>query len=224
MTRLNLLVLIFVVVSCKNENDPAKIYEGIIEYDIAYSNDSSSSLPIRLLPKKMILQFNRHYASYKIEDMMGIFCITNITDLSSHTHVSTVKMFNSKYRYESGSDEMPVFFKPQSIYYSKETEDTTTLAGVCCYKSVITDIKERRNFVVAYSNNFLIKQPNVNTPYRDINGVLMKFEIDLGKMKLHLTAKKIIPSKINDKIFKIHDDYKAIPQKKMREIIATMIR
>jgi hypothetical protein len=224
MIRLILLAQVLVFISCKDNKEHYKINEGIIEYDIAYSSDSGNAIPIQFLPKKMILRFNQDYASYKIEDMMGIFIITYVTNLTKHTHVSTIKLLNNKYKYESSNDEVPVFFRPESIFMIKETDDTATFAGISCFKSIITDIKERRKFEIAYSNDFIIKHPNINTPYRDIEGVLMKFEIDLGKMRLNLTARKVIRTKINNKVFRIDKDYKAITHERMREIIATMLR
>jgi hypothetical protein len=190
MIKLLPFALILVFISCKNEKDLNKIYEGIIEYDITYSSDSETTVPVQFLPKKMIMHFNQHYASYRIEDMMGVFCITNTTNISKHTHVSTIKIFNNKYRYEGKREEVPVFFRPESVFLVREIEDTVTLAGVECNKSIITDLKARRKFDVAYSRDFFIKNPNINTPYSDIQGILMKFEIDLGKTRLTLTAKK----------------------------------
>jgi hypothetical protein len=156
--------------------------------------------------------------------MMGVFCITNTTNISKHTHVSTIKIFNNKYRYEGKREEVPVFFRPESVFIVKNTEDTITLAGIECSKSVITDLKARRKFDIAYSKDFFIKNTNINTPYSDIQGILMKFEIDLGKTRLTLTAKKITPSRVNNQIFRIPDEYKMINEEKMREIIATMLR
>lgn len=223
MIRLIPIAFILVLFSCKNEKDLNKIYEGIIEYDISYSGDSTPGIPVQLLPKKMILQFNQHFAAYKIEDGMGVFSITNTTNIEKRTHVSTIKFLDKKYKYTGKKEEVPVFFRPESIFLTKETEDTTTLAGVPCNKSIITDLKRRRKFEVAYSDEFSIKDPNINTPYCDISGILMKFEIDLGKTTLTLTAKKITPSRVSNHMFRINKDYKEINEAKMREIIASLL-
>lgn len=224
MKRLIPFVLILFLYSCKNEKDFNKITEGIIEYEIHYSCDSASMVPVQFLPKTMVMRFNQNHASYRIEDMMGIFCITNITNLSRRTHISTIKIFDKKYKYEGKKGEVPVFFKQDALYAVEQLNDTVTVAGVACNKSIVTDIKERRKFEVDYSNEFVIKHPNINTPYSDIDGILMKFEIDLGKMRLGLTAKKIIPSSVNNSSFNVSDEYKEINQEKMRDIIATMLQ
>lgn len=224
MKRLIPFALILFIFSCRNEKDFNKITEGIIEYDIHYSCDSSSMVPVQFLPRTMVLQFNQNHASYKIEDIMGIFCITNITNLSRRTHISTIKIFDKKYKYEGSRGEVPVFFKPESLYAVEMINDTITLAGVECTRSMVTDIKERRKFEVDYSDEFVIKHPNINTPYADIDGILMKFEIDLGKMRLELTAKKITPTSVNNASFDVSDEYKDINEEKMRDIIATMLQ
>jgi hypothetical protein len=219
-----LIIFSLFVLSCKNKNDFNKISEGAIEYDISYSSDSSSSVPLQFLPKTMVLSFNEQYASYKIEDMMGVFCITNITNLEKRTHLSTIKIFNKKFKYQGNKQEVPVFFQPGANFAITPLKDTVVLAGVKCNKCRVTNMQQRRNFDVLFSNDFYIKHPNINTPYTDIDGVLMCFEIDLGKMRLTLTAKKVIPSSVNDKTFTVDDEYKSISQEQMREIIATMLR
>lgn len=216
-----ILLLLF---SCKTDRDFNKISEGTIEYDITYFSDSASSVPEQFLPKTMLLQFNQNYASYKIEDIMGIFCITNITNLTKRNHVSTIKLFNNKYKYIGKKQELPVFFQPKSLFVVQETDDTVTLAGLLCQKSIVTDVNGRRKFDIAYSDKFIIKHPNINTPYSDINGMLMKFEIDLGNMRLTLKAKKVTRGPVKNKTFRIDEEYKNISESKMREIIATMIR
>jgi hypothetical protein len=223
MTRVILFTFVLIFTACQNERDLNKIYEGIIEYDIAYSSDSSD-LPMQFLPRKMILLFNKNYASYKIEDMMGVFSITNTTDMLRHTHVSTVKFFNNKYRYDGKKEETPVFFNPESVFQIKDTQDTTIMAGVPCLRSWITDTREKRTFQVAYSDEFSIKHPNFNTPYKNIRGILMKFEIDLGRMRLELTAHRVIPGRINSKMFLDTNEYRPITRDKMQEIIASMLR
>jgi hypothetical protein len=171
----------------------------------------------------MIFQFNKNYAAYKI-DLMGMFCISNVTNLSKRTHTATIKLFNNKYKYAGGKNENPVFFRPESTFLIKETTDTSTIAGLPCHKTVITDLKGRRKFDVMYTDKFLIETPNTNTPYNEIKGILMKFEIDLGSMRLTLKAKKIIPCPVKNSEFKIADDYMNISQSKMRDIIGKMLQ
>lgn len=222
MNKLIPFALFFVVLSCKNK-DVTKISEGIIEYDITYFSDSAYKIPEQFLPKTMIFQFNQNYASYKI-DLMGMFCITNITNLSKRTHTSVIKLFNNKYKYAGSKNENPVFFKPGTSFLIKETDDTLAMAGLPCRKTIITDLKCRRKFDVVYTDKFRIETPNINTPYSEIDGILMKFEIDLGTMRMTLKAKKVTPGPVKNSEFKVADDYMNISQTKMREIIGKMLQ
>lgn len=220
-----LIVLLFAVVmfSCHKGEKASKIAEGIIEYSISYSSDSVSSVPLQFLPKKMILQFNKDFASYQI-NLMDVFCITNITNLNKKTHTATFKMFNSKFRYEGRKGEYPIFFAPNTQFAILTQQDTLSLAGRNCYKAIVSDVNKLRNFQVYYTNDFEVSHPNTNTPYSDIPGVLMNFEIDLGRLRLTVIAKKVIVTPVDASVFQIDESYKPINQDKMRKIIDDLVR
>ena len=76
-----IMISFFLLIQCSDVIEKDKLTEGIIEYDIAYVNNSDRSFPLQLLPKTMELKFNRNYAAYTIKDRVGLFSISIITNL-----------------------------------------------------------------------------------------------------------------------------------------------
>ena len=83
-----LLMLGMICGGCKSSVFTDNIKEGIIQYNINYTNNSGRNFPVQLLPKTMELRFNTHFVSFEIEDRVGLFSIRNINDLSSKKHLT----------------------------------------------------------------------------------------------------------------------------------------
>jgi len=72
-----------------------------------------------------------------------------------------------------------VLFDSMDDMEIKETNETMTIAGLNCKKAVITLPSSNLTFDVYYTNDIELKRPNQNNPYRLIEGVLVKFELQL---------------------------------------------
>jgi hypothetical protein len=218
------LVFSTFLINCHNNIINEKLKEGSILYDITYFNTSDRNFPPQFLPNTMELKFNKNYASYTIEDRVGLFSISNITDLKKHSHLTLIKVFNKKYAYKGTRSEIPVFFEASaSTYYVNFLPDTLKLAGISCKRASVTDTKSHKNYDIAYTSNIAVANPNENTPYKDIDGLLMKFVLQMKNLRMVLTAKKYEKKQTNDKEFIIPEGYKFITKKQMEEIITTLL-
>lgn len=217
------LFIISLFTECRSSTEKNQMSEGVIEYDIHYVNNSGRNFPIQLLPKVMYFTFNRNFAEYSIEDRVGLFAIKIITDLKSHQHLTLIKVFDKKCVYKDNGKETPVFFKPDIHYkFTKTTPDTLRIGGMLCYKTILTDPETSLSVPVAYTLAD-IKNPNYNTPYEAVNGILMEFNLQMKSLDMKLEAKKIEHKVIDDKEFEVPGSYKAISRTRMEEIITTLL-
>ena len=220
---LGVLVMLFFLQGCSSSGINTKVDQGTIIFDIAYTNNSGRSFPIQLLPKTIELKFNRNYASYTIEDRVGLFSICNILNLSTRKNITLIKVFDKKYVYQGLKHETPIFFKNSEPYDVKFLSDTQRLAGILCKKATITDKELSKSYDVLYSSNIHIDDLNANTPYSKIKGLLLHFGIQMKNLDMKLTAKKINQQEIKDQEFQIPDGYKLISKAQMEEIINTLL-
>ena len=95
-----LLMLSIFSSGCRSSVFTDNIKEGIIQYNINYTNNSGRNFPVQLLPKTMELRFNKHFVSFEIEDRVGLFSIRNINDLLNKKHLTLIKVFDKKYAYK----------------------------------------------------------------------------------------------------------------------------
>lgn len=215
--------ILFTGISCSHQGFKEKINEGVIIYDITYKNNSGQSFPIQLLPKTLEMKFNENYVAYTIEDRVGLFSISNITDLNNRRHRTLIKVFDKRYVYQGDTKEPPVFFKSNAPFDVEYSSDTCRLAGILCKKAFLTDASTSQIFVVLYSSESGIRNPNYNTPYGKINGLLMQFGIQMKNLDMRLTAKKFNEKDVSDDEFIIPEEYKHINKEQMEEIINTLL-
>ena len=214
------MVILF---GCSSRGVKDKLDQGIITFDIDYINNSGKNFPIQLLPKTIEMKFNPNYASYTIEDRVGLFSISNILNLKSHKNLTLIKVFDKKYVYKGQKDETPIFFKNSNPYDIKFLTDTCRVAGVLCKKASFTDKESLKTYDIFYTSNIQIRDPNANTPYVKIKGLLLQFGIQMKNLDMKLTAKKIDSKEIKDQEFIVPDSYKVISKNHMEEIINTLL-
>lgn len=207
----------------KHNNKGDKVSEGIIQYDITYSNRSGQNFPFQLLPKVMELKFNEDFSSYTLEDRLGLFSISNILDFSKRQHITLIKVFDKKYVYRGKKGEASVLFDSSVNYEMKYLEDTARLIGYLCKTVSIKDLQSRQNFQILYSHTIGNNKPNANTPYESVDGMLLDFRLVLKNLEMHLKAKSVEQKKIKDNAFDVPKEYKEISRKKMEEILTTIL-
>jgi len=177
---------------------------------------------MQLLPKTMDFKFNRNFASYSLQDRVGLFAITIIINLQKHNHITMIKVFDKKYLYQSDRKETPIFFNPETKYSIKFSNDTIRLAGILCKNATVTEIQTNKNFNVSYTM-IDVKYPNLGTPYEKIDGLLMDFHLQMKNLAMKLTANKVEEKVINEDDFRIPKGYKLISKKQMEDIFTTLL-
>ena len=182
--------------SCNSNEINSKVDEGVIEYEISYLN-TSRHFPVQLLPKVMKMEFNRNYTSYTIEDRLGLFIISNIIDLKERKHTTLIKVFDKKYVYSGDRKEPPILFDNSVKYDVNYIDDTSRIIGILCNKALVNEHDSKKNFDVLYTNQVGVNNPNINTPYEAIDGMLMNFKLKLKSLDMQLPKKSFEKSVLN---------------------------
>lgn len=217
------LCFIFVSIGCDNKDNNKQISQGIIQFDISYNNRSDKKFPVQLMPKTMELKFNKDFSSYTIEDRLGLFSIKNILSYNNRNHITLIKFFDKKYVYSGTLKEPPLLFNSSVDYKVTYFDDTSRLAGFLCRKAVVTDKLTNSDFDIFYTSNIIISKPNINTPYKAIDGMLLGFRLNIKTLDMQLKAKKFEHKIVKNDQFEIPKDYKPITRKQMEEIITTIL-
>ncbi|MFH1004917.1 MAG: hypothetical protein V1781_05420 [Bacteroidota bacterium] len=195
------------------------ISEGVIEYDITYPKLDPKNMMVSGMPDKAYLRFKNDNILNDMSGMMGLICITYISNYTDKSVTQALNLIGKKYASNISPDEL----KQSNESYIAEITDgknTQTIAGFKCKES-IAKLKNGENVHVYSTDDIMIKNSNWSNPYYKINGVLMDFQIERYGITMHLVCKQVLQQKIDDSIFKISSDssYKKIPFAKLEGIL-----
>ena len=183
-------LLMLILFGCK-KHEPSGIYDnGRIEYRITYLENNSNQISPNLLPKKMKLEFNQDYSINIIEGFMGVFKLNNITYFRHKRCSTLLEVLNKNYVYLGKRGEEMCCFENMNDMTIESTAETRTIAGLDCNKAIVSLGESGESFEVFYTNEIKLEDPNMTNPYKQIDGVLLEFQLSLSGLKMKFTAEK----------------------------------
>jgi len=194
------------------------ISEGVIEFEITYPETDAGDLMAGILPGEMTLKFKDNKTIGELSSM-GIFTTSVIAYPDSRKVAQLVKIMTKKYVLMLDSAEVKDLYSElpeMTIHFVDETKE---IAGYKCKKAIITfknNIKEE--FSVYYTNDIEIENSNWCTPFYEIDGVLLEYQVRKYNIEMRLTATRVINLTVDDSEFEIPPDYNKITQEEMNQI------
>jgi GLPGLI family protein len=135
-------------------------------------------------------------------------------------NITLLKVMDNKYYYVGKKGANPCGFDDLAGMVIEVKPETKKIVGFDCQKAMITfPFGKRDSFEAYYTMDLKVVNPNKTNPYRDIQGVLMQFNVKLSQIEMRFTASKIKNEKVNDDIFNIPDGYQLISEDKMIDLI-----
>jgi len=218
MKRLIIIITILTLfVACDNSIFSGKLKEGTIEYKLEYLDDANEKPIISLLPTEMKIQFKKGYYIQSVEGWMGIFRMAGVNDVNAKKKSALLKIMNKKYLYQVDGNSDGFGFNPMKDKKIELTEETKEIAGYKCKKANIT--WSDYNFVIYYTNEIKIDEPNWNNPFPEIDGVLLEYQYEMFDIKTKVTATAVTKEEISEEVFEIPAGYKNVSKKEMEDVI-----
>lgn len=214
-----IIFLAFFASSCKYAN-PKYINEGIIEYD-AKAVDENNPMA-GYAPSKMSVKFKKNLLAAEMSVMGGIFTTTFIFNPAKKTLTQLVKMLDLKQA--CIENEADILNENKNYQLAlEETGEKKEIAGYNC-KRVIATMPDDPSvkFDVYYTDELNVSNPNENTPYDKIKGMLMEYRLKKLGLELEFIAKGVTKEKIADTDFELPAYYKVITTKEMEDFFKSI--
>ena len=215
-------LLLCFITACRQITDKKFISEGIIKYDITYPDATEDDVLVGLMPKTMIFKFKDDKIAFEFDGGMGLFKAKFISDFEKQSVLHMVKILNKKYAVTYKSTEINSLNEMPGINI-KHTGERKNIAGYDCQKSSISfKDDEFSSFDIYFTEDLNIKTPNWSTPYKEINGVLMEYQMKRYNVVMHFTAVSVESAEIDDHDFQKPEDYKIVSQDEMDELFLNL--
>lgn len=209
-----------------NEVFDSRIDEGIIEYAISFPDMGDESITATLLPETMTYAFTENAFASHFEAAGGVFKNRIIADAVNRTVDHQLKIFRKKIMVEMDDSEVLKMLSDYPKMTVIKTDDTDSIAGYHCEKALIVfeevDVPEIEVF---YTNDINMNQPNWCTQYKDIDGVLMAYEIEEFGIRMRLEAQSVEHIALDPEQLQPESEYTPIDRETMdielEQLVAT---
>jgi len=203
-----ILIILYLLISCSSKSNIAKTdAEGIITYKVSYETSENTNPIIALLPTEVQLKFKDNNISVLSEGYLGFFSTKFISKIDESNSSILFKILNNKMNYEFSSNEIPFIYNHKLATKIKYLKTDKVIAGYKCKLARVFIEKSPNPIDVYYTEDIQLKNPNRNTPFAEIKGVLLEFETSMNKIKAKFYAQNISMTPISKDEFTIPSDY-----------------
>ncbi len=195
---------------CGNEESSETIPQGRITYQITYPYFNQNSLMASLLPKEMIMTYKG--SKMKIEvNMKKLFSNVIISDEKTRSITLLLKLSSRQIAANLNEGEIQRFladFPDVEYLQSTKNREYGNKTGKHTV-AVFTDIS--REIDVYFSDEFGLENPNWCTPFNEVKGVLLQYDMARYGLTMRFTAVKIEEIPISESAFSIPEGYEKTP-------------
>lgn len=222
----NILIIIILIYtgSCKNLPIGQKVKEGYVEFNITYLENTTDNILTSHMPDKMVMKFRPNVFVNQIDGFFGFFQLINVVDTRKSTNTTMLKVLDKRYYYPGSPDEKPCCFDTMDDMVIEYLDETKDICGFECNKALISfPGNDSPSFVVYYTGDILVNDPNITNPFSEIDGVLLEFEIRLRNLRMHLEAFNVVEKRMPEKDFGIPSGFLRISKDDMEQVVTKLL-
>lgn len=207
-----LLSLLPIFFGCGSNKLTGDLTQGEITYQITYPELDSNDLRLHMFPTEMKLQFKNDRYKTTLSGVGGIFQTSFISNATDQKLIQTVKVFSDKYAMKLGPDGVKELHKDYPKHSITFLDETDEVAAIPCNKVIINfGISRKESLFFLYSRDIKLQNPNWGTPFPQIDGVLLDYQIESYGTVMRLRASEIKQIQMEDSEFILPDDYEIMP-------------
>jgi hypothetical protein len=208
--------------SCK-EKGGKNINQGEIHYNIDYIGNVGT-VPREIMPRTLIFSFKNDKILYEILSSFGNSGIQNLANPEKKIYDTYFSLFTIRYYYAASPGEIFPGFEEMAGMVLKKTSKTSVICGYNCKNAEATFPSDRNKiYQIWYTNEINVKNPNVSTPFHEIDGVLMSFFFFLGQSEMHFDAETVYKKDLPDNTFERREKYVRVSREQIDKFISKMI-
>ncbi len=218
------LLLIFLL-GCNGNRLKKSFNEGTIEYSIEFESNDLSKLNTNMLPNKLTIKFRDNNTSNKIEGLSGSVNLTFIKNVENKNLIVLVNLWSKKLYYQDSliKENLPNAYAGMPAISIEKTNEIVEFNGYNC-KKAIAHYKDSSNYVfdILYTNEINIDNPNANTPFDQVDGVMLKFSIKFNRYLMKISSTSIKSEDISMDEFIVPSGYEKVSKRTIEDLVSLM--
>mgnify|MGYP006278507273 CR=1 FL=1 len=216
-----LVSLVFVLSSCSIfQGGGSKEFQGEITYKITYPEADLEPAQKAQLPKQAKVYVKDNYM--KMVMNQGMAEIVQLVDGTAKTKTVMVAGGGMKKYFTQSEEKIKAQNAKTEIVGIEKTEETKEIAGYSTKKVVAkykNDYGETEELTMYYTPKIGNKAINFDNPYmKEIDGMVLQYEIKQGGMTMQFTADNIEQTKLKETDFLIPEDYEKLTEEELKQM------
>ncbi len=214
-----LLSLILLVSTNLNAQKKSSDFVGSITYSVTTQGEVDAQVAAQL-PTEIIMYYNG--AKTRIEQKTSMGSAIIISNAETKEQVVLIDMMGQKMALKSTKEETE-----SSIAAIAKAEvvigtETKTIAGYNCKKADFT--QDGKKSTIWITDEINLKNANWQTPYKDINGVMLEYTQisgQDGEINMLITAKEVKKEKVKDSMFTVPTGYQEMSMTEFKKMMGS---
>ncbi len=194
--------------------------EGELVYKITYLQSNADNPLIRLLPSEIVMHFKDNNTVTIVDGFWGTFQLKFITNRNLKSSCSILHILDKKYICMNDIDSLSAGYAKMSGMEIKNIKDTSNINGFLCHQAeALCKTIAEEPILIHYTYDIDIEQPNSNSPYSMIDGVLAKFQANVAGVDMLFELVEYNNIQVKDSEFSIPTDHKEISRTDFNDIL-----
>ena len=199
----------------------AKEFKGVVTYKISIEGSGVTDEMKAMMPKTMTMTVKGNKA--RMEMIMSMGKTVTITDGDAKTSISLMDMMGQKIAIQSTPEEIMKDLTDGPEVKVEVTSETKDILGYTCKKAIITSVEDDLEMIVYFTEELGSKELNFDNPqFKDINGLMMEFEMPNEMFSMHFTAVSVEKKNVEDSEFTIPEGYQIKTKEEMKSMFGGM--
>jgi len=179
-----------------------------------------------MMPDKTTLKFKDGKEVNVLSAGMGVFK-TMVSANNSTQHVDYhLSVLGKKLVSTLSNTEIDELIEQEGTMNYVFTDQVDTIAGYPCKKAIVVfDEIDKKEIEIFYTTEIDIPNANWYNPFKEIPGVMLRYEVDQYNLRMRLEANSVMATNVSDDEFKRQEDHEdVIPErikKEMTEVMST---
>ena len=213
-----LFIAVFVMFSFQTF---AKEFKGVVTYKITIEGSGVTDEMKAMMPKTMTMTVKGNKA--KMEMIMSMGKAITIADGDTKSSISLMDMMGQKIAVKSTQEEINKELAEGPEAKVEVTSETKDILGYSCKKAIITSVEDDMEMTVYFTEELGTKELNFDNPqFKDINGLMMEFEMPNEMFSMHFIAVSIEKKNVEDSEFDIPEGYQIKTKEEMKNMFGGM--
>lgn len=218
------ILCLLLFAGCQNSGLKQGLSEGIIEYSISFPDMDPDGIMAGMLPDATTLKFKNGREVNELSAGMGVFKTTVLTDNNEQKLDYHLSILGKKLVSELGVNDLDQVIAREGTMNYIFTNTIDTIAGYPCKKAIVVyneiGLKE---IEVYYTEDIAIKNVNWYNPFREIPGVMLRYEFTQYDMRMRLEANSVVAASLSDEDFQKPAGFEeVVPERISKELSEVM--